>query len=262
MRLSRIILLLLVVCTLTQEAQAQLRMIPRERVESVAFPEHSSDSAAMQFDRKHINAGTMNEDDAPSTFVYKFTNVGKETLVIKRLTSSCSCVSAVCTVREVTPGASAEISVRYNPKGHPGRFERRVFVYTQDGDCPSAILSLTVDVSAGKDMSREWPVQMGKIRMRRSEITFSASEKGVEKLRFINVGRTPLRLDFDKAFLPECLSVRSEPEIVAPGAVGMIVVALDPSRTGVRETMKVIVGGLGVPPSQSSITVTYIPNDK
>lgn len=252
-------MLFLAAWTISQAAWAQLRMIPKDKVDAVAFPRHSSDSSALKFDRIHIISEPMNEDDAPRTFVYRFANVGKDTLVLKRLTSSCSCASAVCTVREVAPGAVAEISVRYNPKGHPGKFERRVFVYTQDGDAPSAVLRLQVDVSSGADISREWPVQMGKIRMRRSEVTFDAGEKTVEKLRFINLSGKPMTLEFDKAFLPECLNVRTDPATVEAGAEGMIVISFDPSRSGVREKMKVILKGLGVPPSKSSVTVTYIP---
>ena len=218
-------------------------------------PRHSADSAFLAFDTRHIVAEPMNEDDAPKTFVYRFTNVGSETMQIKRLVSSCSCAVAICTVKEVAPGASAEISVRYNPAGHPGKFERKVFVYTQDGNDPSAVLKLSVDVSAGADLSGEWPVQMGSVRLRRSEVTFKAGEKAVETLRFINAGDRPLTLDVDRNFLPACLSVSFDQDPVEPGEEGLIRIAFDPSMSGVRESMKVILKGLGLPPSQSSITI-------
>ena len=224
-------------------------------------PRHSADSAFLAFDTRHIVAEPMNEDDAPKTFVYRFTNVGEHALQIKRLVSSCSCAAAVCTVREVAPGASAEISVRYNPAGHPGKFERKVFVYTQDGNDPSAVLKLSVDVSAGADLAGEWPVQMGSIRLRRSEVTFKAGEKAVETLRFINAGDRPVSLDVDRDFLPACLSVSMEQGQIAPGEEGVIRIAFDPSMSGVRESMKVILKGLDLPPSRSTITVTVISSD-
>ena len=224
-------------------------------------PRHSADSAFLSFDTRHIVAEPMNEDDAPKTFVYRFTNVGSETLQIKKLVSSCSCAAAICTVKEVSPGASAEISVRYNPAGHPGRFERKVFVYTQDGNDPSAVLKLSVDVSAGADLSGEWPVQMGSVRLRRSEVTFKAGEKAVETLRFINAGDRPLTLDVDCNFLPACLSVSFDQDPVEPGEEGLIRIAFDPSMSGVRESMKVILKGLGLPPTRSTLTVTVISSD-
>ena len=124
MKLYRLISICIAVMASAMTAAAQLRMVSKEKLEQVSDPRHSSDSAFLSFDTRHIVAEPMNEDDAPKTFVYRFTNVGSETMQIKRLVSSCSCAAAVCTVKEVAPGASAEISVRYNPAGHPGRFER------------------------------------------------------------------------------------------------------------------------------------------
>lgn len=242
-------------------AAAQLRMVSKEKLEQVSDPRHSADSAFLAFDTRHIVAEPMNEDDTPKTFVYRFTNVGEHALQIKRLVSSCSCAAAVCTVREVVPGASAEISVRYNPEGHPGKFERKVFVYTQDGNDPSAVLKLSVDVSAGADLSGEWPVQMGSIRFRRSEVTFKSGEKAVETLRFINSGDRPVSLDVDRDFLPACLSVSFDRDLVEPGEEGVIRIAFDPSMSGVREAMKVILKGLGLPPTRSTLTVTVISSD-
>ena len=255
MKFYKFILICIAVMASAMTAAAQLRMVSKEKLEQVSDPRHSSDSAFLAFDTRHIVAEPMNEDEAPKTFVYRFTNVGSETMQIKRLVSSCSCAAAVCTVKEVAPGASAEISVRYNPAGHPGRFERKVFVYTQDGNDPSAVLKLSVDVSAGADLSGEWPVQMGSIRFRRSEVTFKAGEKAVETLRFINAGDRPVSLDVDRDFLPACLSVSMEQGQIAPGEESVIRVSFDPSMSGARETMKVILKGLGLPPSQSSITI-------
>ena len=236
-------------------ADAQLRMVSREKLQEVANPALSADSASLSFEQKHIIAEPMNEDDAPRTIVYRFTNIGKETLAIKRLVFTCSCASAVCPVKEVAPGTTAEISVIYNPKGHPGKFERKIFVYTQDGNVPAAVLRLSVEVASGADLSQEWPIQMGCIRLRRSEVAFSAGAKGVEQLRFINLSGKPLALQCEEPFLPECLSFRTEPEVVEDGAEGVIVISYDPSLPGARDSMNVILKGLGLPPTKSSITV-------
>ena len=236
-------------------ADAQLRMVSREKLQEVANPALSADSASLSFEQKHIIAEPMNEDDAPKTFVYRFTNVGKEAVAIKRLVSTCSCASAICPVKEVAPGAYAEISVIYSPKGHPGKFERKIFVYTQDGSSPAAVLKLSVEVATGADLSQEWPVQMGSIRLRRSEVAFSAGAKGVEQLRFINLSGKPLALQCEESFLPECLSFKTEPAVVENGADGVIVISYDPSLPDARESMNVILKGLGLPPTKSSITV-------
>ena len=243
-------------------ADAQLRMVSREKLQEVANPALSADSASLSFEQKHIIAEPMNEDDAPKTFVYRFTNVGKEAVAIKRLVSTCSCASAICPVNEVSPGAYAEISVIYSPKGHPGKFERKIFVYTQDGSSPAAVLKLSVEVATGADLSQEWPVQMGSIRLRRSEVAFSAGAKGVEQLRFINLSGKPLALQCEESFLPECLSFKTEPAVVEDGADGVIVISYDPSLPDARESMNVILKGLGLPPSQSTINIHCHPEQR
>lgn len=236
-------------------ASAQLRIVPREKLEAVSDPRLTTDSSSLCFDTTHIVAEPMNEDDSPRIFGFRFTNVGNEILHIDRLVSTCSCAAATCTLRDVAPGQSSIVSVRYSPKGHPGRFERKVFVYTQEGNAPAAVLRLSVEVAAGQDISSEWPVQMGTIRMRRSSVDFLRSVKAVETVRFINVADKPLELECETAFLPDCITFLVEPSVVGKGQEGQIKIGYDPSRPGSRDNMKIILKGLGLPPSGSSLTV-------
>ena len=238
-------------------ATAQMRIIPRDKVEEVSNPPLSADTSAVLFDTRHIIAEPMNEDDAPKNFIYTFKNVGEEKIEIVRLVSTCSCATATCSVKSVAPGESAQINVRYNPKGHPGRFERKVFVYTQAGNNPAAVLKLSVDVSNGSDHAVLWPVQMGGIRLRTTEVTIDKDKKSVETVSFINLTGKTLKLDCETMFLPECLTFYSE--AVENGCEGTIQIAYDPTKPGIRENVNLILKGLGLPPSKSSITVICHP---
>lgn len=253
MKFQRVISIISIWALAAMMASAQMRIISREKVDEVSNPTLSSDSASLVFDTTNVTAEPMNEDDAPKNFVYTFKNTGKETIEILRLVSTCSCATATCSVKSVAPGASAKINVRYNPKGHPGRFERKVFVYTQDGNNPAAILKLSVDVSNGSDYSTLWPVQMGGIRMRTTEVTFTQGKKAVETINFINLSGKSLKLECETMFLPACLSFSSE--LVENGKEGVMQITYDPTKPGARESLKLILKGLGLPPSQSSITI-------
>ena len=247
------IILMMSIWTLAFTASAQMRIISRDRVDEVSNPRLSADSASVIFDVMHIIADPMNEDDAPKNFVYTLKNVGKETLEIVRLVSTCSCATATCPVRHVAPGESAQINVRYNPKGHPGRFERKIFVYTQEGNNPAAVLKLAVDVSNGSGHAVLWPVQMGGIRLRTTEVAFDKDKKSVETVSFINLTGKTLKIDCETMFLPECLTFFSE--AVENGCEGTMRIAYDPTKPGVRENVNLILKGLGLPPSKSSITI-------
>ena len=237
-------------------AHAQLKVVPKEKLMAVASPKLSPDSASLDFDVRHIVAPNMSEDDASAEFSYTFRNVGSGTLRIRALRTTCSCASAVCDRTEVRPGETAVISVRYNPKGHPGKFERRVFVYTQDGPDPAAVLTLEVEVDSGQDFSREYPVQMGSIRLRRNSVNFDAGLKAVEKIRFINLSGRPLTLKCEEMFLPESISFETRPATVEQGSEGEIVISYKPDGEVVRKNVKLMLKGLGVPPSQSAIRIT------
>lgn len=256
MRGYRIISFLVFFLALVPSAFSQIRILPREKVESVSNPRLSPDSSSLSFETMRIVADVMNEDDSPKTFIFRFENVGREQIAINRLFSTCSCASATVSKNMIEPGEKAEIAVRYNPKGHPGKFERRILVYTDGEDDPAAVLKLAVEVENGSDLSGMWPVQVGNIRMRRSEVIFKEGVRAVEKLRFINLSGRELELECEEAFLPACLSFRTEPEVVSDGETGEIIIAYDPLAVGpVRENNKVMLKGLEVPPSRSCINV-------
>ena len=235
-------------------AGAQTRIIPRDRIESLANPRLSSDSSSLDFEVRSIVAERMNEDDAPRNFAFRFKNTSDRTISVERITTTCSCVNAICNRTEVRPHEVAEITARYNPKGHPGRFERRIFVYTDNDSEPAAVLKLSVEVSTGNDLSADWPFQKGGIRLRRGSVEFVEGVKAVEKIRFINLTGKDLRLQCEESFLPPCLSFRSMPEMVKDGQTGEMVISYDPTKQS-RSSMKIMLKGLGVPPSQSAIEV-------
>ena len=92
-------------------AKAQMKILPREKIDNVANPRLSPDSAALKLETRHIVAEPINEDDAPSTYIFRFENVGQRTLNIDRLVSTCSCASASIDKKEVKPDERAEITV-------------------------------------------------------------------------------------------------------------------------------------------------------
>lgn len=237
-------------------ATAQVRIISREKLDSVSNPKLAPDASALEFDTKYIVAEPINEDDRPESFVYRFRNISDRTVKISRVVSTCSCAPARCDRQEVRPGETAEVNVTYHPKGHPGRFERKVFLYTEGNRQPSAILRLSVQVSSGSDLTAQYPVDMGHIRLRNKEVRVCEGFKSVERLVFLNVSDSPIALKCEEMLLPECIEFRTEPQLVAPSEEGQLVITFDPSeyKTGKRE-LQVILKGLGLPPSQSSIKV-------
>ena len=117
MRISRIISVVVLALGMLPEAGAQLKLVAKEKLQSVNSPKLSKDSASLGFVTKHIVADPMTEDDAPKTFVFEFVNSGRTRLEIKRVVSTCSCAQAVCPTKALAPGEKSAVTVTYNPKG-------------------------------------------------------------------------------------------------------------------------------------------------
>lgn len=239
-------------------AHAQIVIVPREKLEAMNNPKLTAAALAMKFETMYIQAGPMGEDDGVQTFAYPFTNVGEDTLKVRNLISGCTCMTALCPKMTVAPGESSEIIVKYNPKGHPGRFERKVIVYADQDQEPTVILRLNVEVERGGDFSGLYPIAMGNIRVRRNVVSFSSGRKGVEICPFVNVSGKDFTLVCETPLLPPCLSVRAEPQTLQPGQEGEIIITYSPEKGGQRPKMPVMFKGLGLPPVQSSIMVNIV----
>lgn len=263
MMISRGLLYGFLLCLLPVAAGAQIRTVPKEVLDSIANPVEADCSSLMEFDTKRIVTGEIGEDEVP-VYSFSFVNKGSRPLEIRRITTSCGCVAAKCTKPVISPGDSGKISVTYYPKGHPGKFERRIFVYTDLSDKrPTAVLSLCVNVRQGVDRSYWFPHQMGSIRMKVKEFTFRSDMKDVVCLDFLNSGDAPVTPGIAEEFLPDYIRAWCETPDVEPGKEGEICISFDPVRfsgskaagAGVNGPVRVplILEGLGVSPGASTI---------
>lgn len=256
----KVLTLISVICILyvsCQETHAQIRIVSRDEIEAVASPRMSPDSAFLSFDTRYIEASDMTEDDAPRTFRFEMKNIGESALDIHRVNTTCSCVTTTVGKTTLEPGESTILTARYDPEGHPGKFERKIFVYTGPGNNPAAVLRLSVDIAASPDKARLYQVQMGSIRMRGKEIIFRRGVKGVEILNFINLSGKSLKLECETMFLPGNISFETRPASVADGQEGMIVISYEPSESDRYDKVPIILKGLGVPPGQSTINIKF-----
>ncbi len=68
------------------------------------------------------------DDGETVTHLYKFTNTGKEPLVIKDAKGSCGCTVPKWPKTPIPPGEDGEIQVEFNSKGKSGKQTKRVTI--------------------------------------------------------------------------------------------------------------------------------------
>ena len=249
--------------TVTERNAADSTELDRREktIDSLYCPEVSEAGASMHFRTKVIDTGTIDETAVPPEYGYTWTNTGDRPVTVLKVSTTCGCAVPSFDRQPVAPGESGSLTITYHPKGHPGKFERRIFVYTDlSGSRPAAVLSLKGYVEAADVPVWLYRYRMGNLCLRRTSVKFDGQKKGVERIMCMNAGDTPLTIGADAGLLPPFLTLRCEPETIPPGGEADIVVSYDPGAVPMRmlKAVPVILTGLDLPPSQRTIQVEII----
>ena len=82
----------------------------------------------IKFEQEVIDLGEfMQYDDPSSKCEFKFTNTGKEPLIISKCKGSCGCTVPECPKEPILPGESAVIKVNYDEK-RVGSFNKSITI--------------------------------------------------------------------------------------------------------------------------------------
>ena len=208
-----------------------------------------------------IGPVAMNEDDKPMKFTFLFHNIGDKSIEISNITTTCGCVRAKSDKSRYAPGEKGVISVSYNPTGHSGKFQRRIFIYA-DGEkrLPVALLTLKVDVSPGKDMSKIYRYQIGDLLLSRKDVTFRSGEDGVERIEIFNSGKRAIVVDIDDELLADYVDFQADPMILRASQKGDVYIKFNSekyleSKSENRRTYLYFKGLKDNRPNESMITI-------
>jgi len=87
---------------------------------------------AIKFDNTTIDFGTIKEDGGNPSKKIEFTNTGKQNLLITKVNPGCGCLTADYTKTPIAPGQKGFITVKFNPYGRPGDFNKKMKVSTNE----------------------------------------------------------------------------------------------------------------------------------
>ncbi len=235
-----------------QTAQERLALI-----DSLSNPKVAEGSGAMRFDKARIEAGEMNEDSEPSEYVFRWTNEGSEPLSVVFVQTTCGCAAPSFDRRPVQPGESGLLKVTYHPKGHPGSFLRKIFVYTNlSPELPTAVLELSGRVIPSVLPTDDYPFAMGGLLLKRNAVSFDSETRQTERIECLNAGDKVLKISVDPKILPA--GVHVEPLTIAPGEIADLVVRFDPAKASKPpKTAPVFLKGISLPPTKCLITINF-----
>lgn len=87
-------------------------------------------SSGISFEKRVYNFGEIMEKDGKVSHTFIFKNTGGGPVVIEKIRSGCSCISAGYSDEPVLPGQKGQIAITYNPRYRPGFFSKEITVYT------------------------------------------------------------------------------------------------------------------------------------
>lgn len=233
-------------------------IVSRATLDSLAHPATAPGGEALHFESQRIDTGVLGEDDAPTTYTFRWCNQGRKPMIITRVETSCGCARASFSKAPVAPGSCAEIAVVYHPKGRPGYFQRKIFVYTQLSDKqPSAVLELSGRVTPSVLPTAAYPYVMGSLRLKQQAVRIAGTRIQTERIECLNAGEQPLTIRADSRLLPAYLRFECDPAVIEPGKTADLVIRFDPAKapqTPPRQ-LPVVLDGLQLPPGQRSLRV-------
>ncbi|MGK9368925.1 DUF1573 domain-containing protein [Melioribacter sp. Ez-97] len=120
-------------------------------------------------------------------------NKGEGKLVIERVRASCGCTAAMPTKKELEPGESAKIKVKFDSKGRYGQQFKHVYVFSNDPE--NSYLKLTFRANVVAKLSNQNPESAPNIELEKNKIDFGEIEEGALKeaaVKIKNSGKSTL----------------------------------------------------------------------
>lgn len=198
---------------------------------------------SIKFDEKIHDFGVIEETGGKVTHKFRFTNVGKEPVVILNARAGCSCVHADVPKRPVKPGESGYVTVSYDPDYRPGHFSKEIVVNSAEKQYNR--IWVKGDVKPGHHSAKDnYKYHIGhNIYMNYKVINFGkvAAGKTVKKeLRFGSDCDIQANLDFEVDNPGSGVSVPTG-YILRPHTEGAVEIVVNPSKVMKKGTYKVTV---------------------
>lgn len=178
------------------------------------------------FEKNTVDAGSTLWR-RPVTAVFRFTNKGKEPLVVRDVDAGCGCLDPEWTKQPVLKGGKGEIRVTYDAV-LLGHLDRYIDVYTNASTQPVRLrMRARVHDGEKKTMEDMYPYSIDDIRLSTNDVEFPEVQSGdsaVAEIEIINGGKdvyTPTLMH-----LPAYITAEYKPEMIARGRRGKIKLTL------------------------------------
>ena len=199
----------------------------------------------------------------PVTAVFEFKTKGSRKVRIESVRPDCSCTAVEYPQGEL--GEKFQVKMTYDAK-QLGHFDKQAAIVTNMSSKPVYIRMRGQVLEHYVDLSANYPVEMGDLRLDRNNIEFDDVNKGdrlVQQLSIYNNGTKTYTPNL--MHLPSYLTATVQPEQMRPGDTGVITVQLLSSNLhdyGLTQTSVYLAGNPGDkvrPDHEISVSAVLLP---
>lgn len=179
------------------------------------------------FSEEKYDFGTIRQGEIVShEFVLK--NEGSEVLTIDRVKATCGCTAVAPEKKELKPGESTKIGVKFDSNGRKGVQHKYVYVFTNDPERPQTRLAFATKILLEGEIESE-VVNPPLFHIKSNEIDFGAVNEGEvksERITFMNRGKGELEILSLKSSC-DCAAVSVSKKKLRPNEVAFLSVRFD-----------------------------------
>ncbi len=173
------------------------------------------------------------------TVRYELKNTGDKPLTITDVNPSCGCTKAEMSTSSIEPQETATLMVVFDAQ-ILGTFQKEIELRTNASEDPVYLTLQGRVVSTASEYEGDFPVEIGSVRLSTNNIEFDDVNVGdfpEAVLQIVNMGRKTYKPEL--MHLPPYLTARYQPEQLAGGRVGRIILTLSSNKLknyGLTET--------------------------
>jgi hypothetical protein len=230
---------------------------------NILFGQAQQAKPLMKFDSKLHDFGTFKEETGEVSYTFEFTNVGKQPVIIKNVSSNCGCTSPKWSKQPIAPGKKGFIKAFYDPKNRPGAFHKTVTI-TANTDPVQTKLRIKGKVTPReKTIADLYPRKQMELRFTNNHVAITKVKNTATKEASIGVyneGETIVEIGFKR--MPGHLQVKMVPEKLAPKQKGKIIVTYDASKKPdwgyVKDPLELLINGKHVSGQRLYVAATIV----
>ncbi len=230
----------------------------------LALPSLMLAQSPLKADVEVVNMGEVMFQH-PKTATFQLKNTGTSPLTIAEVHPSCGCTSVEWPKESIASGANATIKATFDAQ-QLGTFQKEIEVWTDTAEEPIYLMIQGRVVTMASDYDGDYPIDLGSVRLNTNIIEFDDVHVGEHPeavLQIVNTGRNSYKPQI--MHLPSYLKARYQPEQLAGGREGRIVLTLNGERLksyGLTQTSIYLARNLGdkvSPENEISVSVVLIP---